>query len=183
MILHVTPHFSQHLHIKDKDWKQKSCGIVCLAMILNYFGKNIPPEKLLEIGLNFKFSYKGSEYFAHTPSFNWIHWGLARIAKKFGFQGIVYDWSVNNEVCKKLNKKAAFDKLTKLLEKYPLMASLNKTFSGKGKGHLIVLTGIDKNRIFYNDPDYKIKKHSCKNISKTKFLKHWTKRTIVVFDK
>ncbi len=64
MIKHKVPAISQHLHIKDKNWRKKSCGIASLAMLLHYFNKKISPDKLLDIGL---------EINAYIPAIGWGH--------------------------------------------------------------------------------------------------------------
>ena len=173
------PVFSQHLHIKSKKWRKKSCGIICLAMILKNLGNYIPPEKLLKLGLKFNFTYKNKRYSAYSPKIGWNQWGLAHIAEKFNFKGIVYDWSINNDHCKKLNKKEAFKKLVKLLKKQPLIASIKRP-RNQDASHLIVLTKMQDNKILYNDPDSKTKKGIYKTISAEKFIRSWTKRVIAI---
>jgi hypothetical protein len=35
------PHYSQYRDVKDKDWKPRSCAIVCIKMIIEYLGFEI----------------------------------------------------------------------------------------------------------------------------------------------
>lgn len=175
MVLHNIPCLSQHLHIKNKDWRTKSCGITCLAMLLNYFNKKVSPDELLEFGLKFQFSHNNKNYFAYIPEVGWTHWGLVKIAEKFGLSGNAFDWSKE-----KITQEDAYKKIISLLKKQPVMASIKKNFEDGGSGHLIVLTGFDKNNIFYNNPDHQTKDLSCGSISKNKFLKYWTKRVVVI---
>ncbi len=179
-IAHQVPPLSQHTHIRNKNWKTKTCGIVGLCMISEYFDKKIPREQLLKLGLKLNFTYKNKEYSAYSPEFGWNNWGLVHLAEKFNFKGIVYDWSIDNDHCKKLNKKPAFQKLKNYLKKYPILASIYLNFNPKKGGHLVVITGISGTKISYNDPDSKIKKQIPKSVPIKKFLTGWKKRIIII---
>jgi len=180
MAIHKTHPLSQYLHIKNKKWRKRSCGIICLAMLLGYFNKKRSPDRLLKTGLKLTFFYKRKKYLAYAPAFGWTHWGLVRLAKKSNLNGAVYDWSTDNDWCKKSSKKTAFNKVIDLLKKQPVIVSMRKTFNKKG-AHLVVLTGYDNKKIFYNDPDHKLQSYSGSHISKTNFLRNWTKRAIVIY--
>ncbi len=164
-IFHKVPKYSQHLHIKNKDWKTKTCGIAGLCMILEYFDKKIPAEMLLNQGLKIK---------AYLPGIGWKHKGIVKLAKKFRLNGKNFDWA-------KLNTKTAFLKLKNYLKKYPILASIHLNFNPKNGGHLVVITGISETKIFYNDPDSKTEKQISKSIPIKKFLTGWKKRIIVIY--
>ena len=149
-------------------------------MVCNFFGKKTEPNKLLKTGVNFRFSHNNKKYAAYVPPTGWSHWGLARLAEKYGLNGVVCDWTVDNEHCKKSGKKTAFAKLATELEKYPLMASIYKNPKNKTGGHLIVLTGYSKNKIFFNDPDAKKESNIRKTMGLKKFLASWKRKIIVI---
>lgn len=161
-IRHQVPAYSQHFHLKDKKWRKKSCGIVSLAMLLEYSGKKTNPDDLLKLGLKIG---------AYLPGIGWRHRGLVELAKKYGDRGKNFDWAG-------LDLKIAVHQLKIHLKKYPLLASIYNAFNPKRGGHLIVLVGMEKNKIFYHDPD--AKKNIRKSVSMKKFLKGWKKRIIVI---
>ncbi len=179
-ISHLVPAYSQRIHIKDRKWQNRSCGIVSLAMVLNSLGGNTTLGKLLNIGQNLKFTYKDKSYSAYSKKGGWNHWGLVRLAEKQGFEGVVYDWNVDNDVCKKISKAEAFKKTIQHLRRFPLLASVHNSFDKARGGHLIVLIGADGDKLLFNDPDAKTTGEVKKEVAVNKFLNGWKKRIIIL---
>jgi predicted double-glycine peptidase len=72
----------------------------------------------------------------------------------------------------------AFKKLSKALEEGPVIASVYYTFDPKSPiPHLVVINGIDGDRVYYNDPS---EDTGGGNISLEKFKKAWKKRYIEI---
>ena len=161
-VRHLVPIYSQHLHIKDPKWRKKSCGIVSLAMLLEYSGRKTKPDDLLRLGLKID---------AYLPGIGWKHHGLVELAEKYGAKGENFDWA-------KLDLSIAVRQLKIHLKKYPVLTSIYNSFNPKRGGHLIVLVGMEKNKIFYHDPN--AKKKSRRAVSLKKFLTGWKKRIIVI---
>lgn len=161
------PAYSQFLDVKDNKWKDASCGIVSLKMVLDFWGKNKNSEigKLIKLGLNNK---------AFIPDVGWKHKELALLVRKFGLRGRNYDWFRDNP-------KIAFKKLLPKLKKYPVIVSIHRNLELGKSGHLVVLTGAGNKQVFYNDPDSKTRKGIKKESSLNKFLKGWKRRIIVIY--
>ena len=171
MIFKVPPN-SQLADIKNAYWKKRSCGVVALKMVLAYERKSsdviIPSlQALLEKGISIR---------AFTTKNGWSHCGLTKLARVYGFRGKNFDWFKKSDVY-------AFKKMLFYLAKGPLIISIHKNFNSHDVGHLIVLTGFENSKIFYNDPYSKIRSNVPKIISVRKFLKGWKRRIIVVYPK
>lgn len=164
MIKHKVISLSQHIHIQDPKWKDKSCGIVSLAMLLNYFGKETSADQLLKDGLANN---------AYLESVGWKHKELAELGKRYGIKGKNLDWAL-------LDAESAYKKAVGYLDRHPIMASVYNNFQPGRGGHLVVITGIVSDKIFYNDPGEKEVKKISKEISLEKFLRGWKKRIIII---
>jgi ABC-type bacteriocin/lantibiotic exporter with double-glycine peptidase domain len=158
------PPYSQHLHIHDPYWKDKSCGVVSLAMLIGYFQKEATPDEVLKLAI---------EKNAYLPGIGWKHRELADLAEKYNLLGNCYDWS-------NIDENTAIKNAENHIEKHPIMASVFSDFQPLNGGHLIVVTKIEANQVFYNDPNAKHEKDIKKTISKEKFIVGWKKRIITI---
>lgn len=132
------PYYSQYRDIQDENWQRRACGLVCLKMVLDFYGVETP-----EINEFLKLALERGAY--HDPN-GWIHDKLLEIAESFGI--VAYrEEDIKNE-----------EKLKISLEKgNPVIVSISaQRFSSKfeNKFHQIVLIGYDENGYFYNDSDY-----------------------------
>lgn len=164
------PCYSQYLDVKNSEWKRKSCGIVALKMILDYWAreenKKIPDiDELVKIGLNMG---------AYINGIGWKHKALVQIAKQYGFKGRNFDWRADSA-------ETALAKMTGYLKLYPIMASVYKNFDLREGGHLITLIGMENNEIFYNEPMARKREDIAKKMSLAEFLKGWKRRIIIVY--
>lgn len=162
---HDVPKYSQHLHIETKEWRDKSCGIASLGMLLAYHGMPVPLSHLLAEGLLHN---------AYLPGVGWKHKELAELAYKFGGHGENFDWA-------HLETGTAFEHAKKHLEHYPILASIHHQFDTKNGGHLIVLTGIDEQYVYYNDPDAHDESKIAGAVTIKTFLNGWKKRIIAIY--
>ena len=160
------PKLSQRIDVKSKYWKSRSCGIVSLKMIMDYWKKPAGGVGLAALIQN------GVKIGAHDKRHGWRHKGLVNLAKKYGYQGQNYDWFKNSP-------QKAFLKLTKKIG-VPAIASIHSGLNPKKPGHLVVITGIRGKKIYYNDPDSAKRKHVAKVASIEKFLRGWKRRIIIV---
>lgn len=161
------PAYSQFLDVKDKKWQRRSCGIVVLKMILDFWGSGdkITADNLIKLGLKKN---------AYISGIGWRHKDLTLLSKNLGFKGKNYDWFKNKP-------KTAFKKLLPKLKKQPIIASICKNLNFGESGHLVVLAGFKNNHIFFNDPDSKTRKGIRKKASLKKFLNGWKRRVIVIY--
>jgi len=163
------PEYSQYLDIEDENWQGKTCGIVSFKMLIDYWLDNpkTEPENFSEL------VEEGLGYAGYIPGVGWRHKELAQMAKGFGLDGESFDW--NNE-----HADIAFNKTVVYLSRHPVMASIHRGLEEGGSGHLVVLTGYDDGKIFYNDPDSEKRSDVERDAPLEKFLSGWTKRIIVV---
>ena len=161
---------SQYLDVpKNSGWRDKSCGIVSLVMLIKYYIPNFNKNAIIHlIGL-------GYNQKAYIDGVGWTHDGLIRLAKRFGFEGERFD--VNS-----LPEEEGLKKLFKALETKPVIASIYKDSIQQNGGHLVVLTGFDskRNLIFYNDPGAVIRDKVWQKVPFPAFQKAWKKRFIVL---
>jgi uncharacterized protein YvpB len=159
------PQLSQHLDITDPEWRSRSCGPVCVGMILDYLGKAHPSlDDLVRMA---------NEIGAYKPGIGWYHSGLVRLAEEFETKGATFDWNMETPT-------SALKNMESLLEKGPLIASVHRNFDTSNGGHLIVLTGMDDNAVTYNEPDSQVRGEIGRTVPIKRFLNGWKRRIIVL---
>lgn len=184
-------------NIIDGYWFKRSCGIVSLKMVMDYYGKFLAGYKREPV---MKLIWEGMKLDAFSESAGgWYHKKLINLAEKYGFLGKFFDWNdkKNKSTGRQKNKKIEKQKekgisiIKNILKKQkPIIVSVYKNFNPKNSGHLIVLAGY-KNNIFgdlegfyFNDPDgYDRKSKKYAFVDKNKFLNGWRGRAILIFPK
>ncbi|MEK7465178.1 MAG: cysteine peptidase family C39 domain-containing protein [Patescibacteria group bacterium] len=160
------PAYSQHLDIKDKKWRRRSCGVVAFKMVLDFWEKQTSPTfpELLKNGQKMK---------AYIRGVGWSHAGIAKLAKKYGFAGKNFDWFLKKS-------EWAFKKTRIFLKTGPVIVSIHKDLNPKKSGHLVVVTRITASRVYYLDPDAYARDNIRRVASKKRFLAGWKRRMIIV---
>jgi uncharacterized protein YvpB len=191
------PYLSQFNNLSDVDWQGKACGITCLAMVLAYYeGEPRPLGNLIELG---------EEVEAVNNKGDWYDSGLCSVANRLGYSAFRRRWALSKpdiEVFKAEGRtdedNAAYEESALKEGLYtientlrlgiPVIVSVSKNFDEEKKGHLVVLTGYEKDGellsgFYYNDPNARgtIRKDEYAHLEK--FLKHWKKRGIFVIKK
>jgi len=156
------PFYSQFRDISDTDWQKRGCGIASLAMVIDFYKPNeVSPDTLLSEGIASR---------AYQVGAGWIHRGLARLANDHNLAGTSYDLA-------KKDVDTAFVAFTTALEDGPLIASVHYKFEPNNPiPHLVVITGISGDRVYYHDPAGE----KGGSISKDTFKRAWKKRYIAV---
>jgi ABC-type bacteriocin/lantibiotic exporter with double-glycine peptidase domain len=188
-------YYSQYSDFIEKDWQRKTCGIVCLQMVLDFYKKETKPMDLIKEGLVITNDFiKGERKFdGYTKEFGWGHELLIIILRNHGvlaykqeFRSIKFNLTDNS--FSKSNFESGFFDLgiekikENLLGNKPVIASLSKDFNNpKKSGHMIVISGFEyegKNiKSFYiNDPE----NIDNKEISVEDFKRVWRKFAIFV---
>lgn len=191
------PYISQFDDLSDVEWQGKACGITCLAMVLAFYeGEPRPLSALIELG---------EEVGAINNKGDWYDSGLCTIANKFGYVAFRRRWALSkadkevftgegrteedNEAYEEVALKEGIYALENTLRLgTPVIISVDKNFNEVGKGHLVVLTGVEKDGeilagFYYNDPNARgtVRKEEYAHMEK--FLKHWKRRGIFVIKK
>jgi len=166
------PAYSQFLDVDDEKWNGKSCGIVSLKMLLDYWDNEseVTPE-----GIN-NLITEALASDAYIPGVGWRHKGLVDVARAHGLEGENLDWTSEHQ-------DIAFNKVIPHLAKHPVMASVFKNLKPGESGHLVVATGYESGKVFYNDPDSKERENIEKSAPLNEFLNGWTRRIVVIHPK
>lgn len=160
-VAHV-PFYSQFQDIAAVEWKKKGCGVVSLAMVIDYYSTEpVSVNKMLTQAI------ASGAY----SSAGWTHQGLITLSTKYGMKGKAYDLS-------KSSASAAFTSFKSYLKDGPVIVSVHYKFDPKSTiPHLVVIDGIDKDFVYYNDP---AATGGEKKIPVATFLKAWKQRFIVI---
>jgi hypothetical protein len=166
-----------------KHWENRSCGIVCLKMIIKALKPELTPttKELLEIGLK-KHAYEERK--------GWIHKGLIEIGKEYGLEGNRESVGEDIEKIKKhiLNKQLVIASVSHGFEvgkKYKLEDE-SIYIVPKG-GHLVVIFGVEEknnlvDKLFLHHPSsYKDYEWPNYEISKDVFLKSFSEAGNIIY--
>jgi hypothetical protein len=108
---------------------------------------------------------------AYDTNAGWTYKGLIGLAGAYGLGGNSYDLSG-------ASKDAALAKFKAALADGPVIASVHYTFDPKNPiPHLVVITAIDGDTVYYNDPAATA---GGKSITLSKFVASWKQRFIVI---
>lgn len=189
MILEV-PYYSQLRDTQKSDWKNKSCGITALKMVLDYYRKtNFSVDDLY---------LKGLELNGYLKDVGWYHYSLVNIAQALGFNGATRSWNIPNEAFEKLQSRGFTAKDIQIIEKqqylealytlknelnlhHPVIVSLPKGFEKGGSGHLVVLIGYDKEGFYTHDPYDQDRPGAKVKLNYNKFKEIYEKRAIFIY--
>ncbi len=172
IILHV-PFYSQldDAHKLGDYWKTRSCGILALKMVVDYWRHKqglepIPAADLLAEG----------DVMGGRNDEGWLHSTIVMVARHYGFIAWRRGWMLSSDGLRRFSaegardrtlgivddqqRKEAFPTLVDSIERgYPVIVSVARNFAEVDKPHMIVLTGIrrtnekgDYHGFFYNDP-------------------------------
>lgn len=156
------PYLSQFNDITSPVWQKRGCGIASVAMVIEYYkSRSVSVDTLLNNGI------KDDGY---IDKVGWKHSTLVKLSKKYNLNGFAYDFSNDS-------KEKAFSEFKKDLALGPLIASVHYTFDPKNIiPHLVVITDIKNDTLYYNDPALGIG-----HLSKEKFINSWKKRYIKIY--
>ena len=176
MSAYQVPFFSQLEDIQKKVWQYRGCGIASLKMVLEYWHSRdqryLSPsiDDLLATGLRIG---------AYREGIGWLHSGLVNITRQFGYDGFNRDYAPNSPT--PLPMTEAWQKVVEDLQNGPLLASVFSGFDpDRGGGHIVVLTGVEGELAFYNDPEERTESEGCKVIATSAFQKAFKRRYICI---
>jgi len=145
MILDV-PYFTQY-SARDFSWQERSCGVACLKMVLDFYDVGAPTlDDLIEDG-------KEDGY---IDGVGWKHDYLVKMGLRYGLVGShrkEFKGSEDNLY------ESILEHIKYLKEEKPVIVSVVKNFEHKDKPHLVVLVGFredDSGEItgfYYHEPD------------------------------
>lgn len=188
------PYLSQFNNLNDVEWQGRACGVTCLAMVLAYYeGEPRPLKALIELGTELK---------AYTSKYDWYDSGLCSIANNLGYSAFRRRWALskidedffvkegrtvadNEAYNAQAVKEGLYSIENSLRLGVPVIVSVNKSFDEHNHGHLIVLTGYEKDGeklagFYYNDPNSRDKKLKDEYAHLQLFLEHWKRRGVFI---
>lgn len=188
------PYISQKDPETSDRYGRRGCGLTAIRMALAYNGANLPLDQLDEL-----IEKTG----AYTEEKGWIHAGLVDIARGVGLQGYRINYEMlrdedlekakevfKNEGAsdgelqmfedsfKEAKSEGSMADLKRLIDlSIPPVTSMQKSYASTLASHMIVIKGYKDGNLLVNDPwdfgpDY--------IISEEEFLKHWTKKAIII---
>ena len=162
-LYHDVPFHSQFSDITPLEWRKVGCGIASVAMLIDFYSAEVVSvDTLLTQGIASN---------AYLSDAGWTHNGLINLSKQFGLDGASYSLS-------HLTMESAFVELERVVKEGPVMVSVHYTFKPTNPiPHLAVVTGIDNDRVYYNDPAEAVGQNS---ISIQQFQSAWKKRYIEI---
>lgn len=162
-LYHQVPFYSQFSDITATQWQKVGCGIASVAMLIDFYSDEpVNVDRLLEQGLQAN---------AYLDNAGWTHNGLIQLSTQFDLGGKSHSLA-------HLTMQSAFAELKHVLEEGPVMASVHYTFQPTNPiPHLVVVTGIDGDRVYFNDPADLSGQNS---ISINQFQSAWKKRYISI---
>lgn len=188
MILKV-PYYSQVRDTKNPKWKDKSCGIAALKMVLDYYSPtNLTIDDLYQ---------KGLDLGGYKEGVGWYHHSLALLSKSLGYKAITRSWNIPKESLEHLQERGfskedikivnqqqmeegIFSLKNELENGHPVVVSVNQGFGEHGQGHLVTLIGYDEIGFILNDPYEEIRLGKEFKISFDDFKGSWIKRAILI---
>lgn len=169
------PHFAQFIDVKDPLWQERTCAIISLIMVMEYYGKEVDINEAIEIGQKIKVKDRTGIVGGYDPEFGWRHDAILGLAKHYGFDS----FRTENDTVENL--------IESLKKNQPVIVNIYKNFDPKNGGHFAVLTGFysdDKAgeiiSFYVNDPVGRPYQHKNKGIPFGKFMQGWKKRAIYV---
>jgi len=163
---------SQHDERLPADWRERSCGIVALAMVIGYHLNETAPS-IAEVWT------KGLELDAYLPKVGWKHRELAKVAQSYGLEAYNRDLALLNDPAK------AWQEFLQDLAVSPLVVSIRKDFSTDTSvgSHLIVVEKIADDLVHILDPDEKDDTAGNYTVPISTLRAGWKERYIVVRNK
>jgi hypothetical protein len=208
------PYYSEFTEIdgtmEHKDFfKRRSCGIVSVKMVLDYFHNEFGTPKIKLADL-IKKSLNHRAYLmkkAGTKENGWLYPGIVRVLQSYGFQAwrrrvfiLPFDLNIfkkegvnKNSLSSYVNQATAemiFSFKNAIDKKEPIIVSVMKNLGTKKTPHMIVITGYKAKEgrivgLYVNDPNNPKKAKErpiLKNefISVIDFVKIWRKTAIFI---
>jgi len=176
---------SEHVRV----FKRRSCGIVSVKMVLDYFYgkgeiKKITLKNLIKLALNHR-AYSLKE--GGKKGKGWVHSGMVRTLQDLGFLSWRRMWFLRaddknffkteglgsqslNKYCDQVKEETYLSFRKSIENGNPFLVSINKNLGVKKCPHLVVVTGIEFDKkekimgLYLNDP------HNPKNGTKVRPL-------------
>lgn len=187
-ILNV-PYYSQR-DVENKEWKDRSCAIVCLKMILDYHLEVELPSvwDLIREGVMIDGVDENSDWKQDSIVMLLRNHGLSAYRQEFkSFEiNIESGKGIPGEYSEKMLTGGINKIVDNLNSDKPVLASVSKMFGDENIFHMVVLVGFEKDGngevkgFYYNDSDYEIEQGKALFVDIEIFKKHWRRLSIFI---
>jgi hypothetical protein len=205
------PYYSQFTEIEtaglEDIWQRRSCSILCLKMVMDYWGNRRGLE-VPDLATLLEVAQEQDAYDKRVGG--WKQDGIVRTAEHFGFtawrrkwkfskseQELFRSWGWSDQGIKaaagQTGREGIMTLTNAIVADVPVMVSVPKQFNpAVNKLHLVVLTGIKKDALlgvyrgFYVNDPYNPKRSGERPelkddfVTQEQFIKHWLQRAIFV---
>lgn len=185
-------HYLQYKDVKDPDWHNRSCGITCVKMVLEFFNKGLTAsvDDLIKEGLAIGGYMEGDNG-------GWYHSALTKILRNHGvhcypeeFRTVHVALEKNKLTTSSFADRFVDDGLKKMVRsidlKFPVIISVGPGFNGAKSNHLVVIVGynLEQGQIsgfFVLDPNEKEVLDGSKFVPISMVKKGWRKLAIFTY--
>ncbi|MEX0932003.1 MAG: C39 family peptidase [Candidatus Saccharimonadales bacterium] len=184
----------------DRRWQERSCGILALRMIFDYY-RTVQGAPLVNLQ---QLLSDALELGGVDKHHNWYHATLVRTARHYGFLAWRRSWIPSQRDVdwfkkegaselsikawhQQLKEEAVYALSLEIVEGHPVVVSASPYFGEEQKAHLMVLSGLRKDSngnvegFYYQDPYDKTQGPKKERyVSLEQFMKAWTFRAVFV---
>ena len=173
--MHNVHFYSQYDESVPADWRDRSCGIVCLQMALAARSSSrLTISDLIKEALTIEGAYQ--------ESIGWSHTGLVLVAHNHGIPAYQEEFRSRNPHTEENLAHYGVKKIKEELTRGKvILASVRKDFKPEGSPHIILLIGVTSRGFEYHDPAQLDPSHGANQvITEEDFFKSWRRLCIVV---
>lgn len=182
------PYFSQHAEATEDFWKNKSCGVASVKMVLDFLEKDtVSIDDLID---------EGQAIGGYTKD-GWVHDSMVHLLHNHGvpayreeFRSITVDAVKKEFAVNPYQKDLINYGITKIGvfvdEDKPVLVSVDPKFDENKDSHIIVITGYETDGdaiagFYYNDPDNRSgEEKKDRYVELDTFMNYWRKFAIFV---
>lgn len=182
------PFYSQYSEDIEHVWQSKVCALVCVKMVLEYFGIKSEIKDLIEEGLliSNELEKRNRFYDGYTKQYGWGHELLVLIIRNKNV--LSYRQEFKNKDNSEIFLDCGINKIIQNIKvDLPVFVSIAKDINNpKTSGHMFVISGIEEvngiiTGFYINDPEAKTEMEGKnKFMDIFDFKKGWKKLAIFV---
>ncbi len=178
------PFYSQYSEDVEKNWQTKACAVVCVKMVLGYFGIETETRDLINEGLfiSKELEKRNRTHDGYTEQYGWGHELLVILFRNNSTSSYRQEFKSKDNL--DIFLESGINKIIDNIKAgLPVLVSLAKDINNpKTSGHMVVVSGIDEGKGFFiNDPEAKTEiDGGNKFVDISDFKKSWEKLAIFV---
>lgn len=196
VILQRVPYYSQFVHVKNPDWKLKSCTMACLKMAMEYVLSSSQPSiddlfresEFIQqdmVGRGLLTTQATSHGRTHDTIVKVAHnHGCLAHPEEFRSVSVNEDGTFGPSSYSEAMLEAGIGRLCQsIANNSPVIVSVSRKFEVGGTPHSVLIIGFEKDSgFYYRDPDSEEEESVLEGsfISLAGFKQHWRRLAIFV---